>query len=147
MNILKKFKDTLISKHRYFTTFALIGGAISDIVQPIAPFSLYFLFFFITACLVLFFLRKKNIFFNDYFNYSIIGCTSKTYDINTKENAIPSWYMQDKSSSDKIYSKGIMVCKLDYRMHYLFVRQLHRMQLHYDKMPMLIHEDHPYCAL
>ena len=73
MNILKKFKDTLISKHRYFTTFALIGGAISDIVQPIAPFSLYFLFFFITACLVLFFLRKKNIFFNDYFNYSIIG--------------------------------------------------------------------------
>ena len=36
----------------------------------------------------------------------ITGCASKTYDINTKENAIPSWYMEDKSSSDKIYSKG-----------------------------------------
>ncbi len=73
MNILKNLKNNLITKHRYFTTFAFVGGAISDIIQPIAPFSLYFLFFFITACLVLFFLRKKNIFFNDYFNYSIIG--------------------------------------------------------------------------
>ena len=73
MNILKNLKNNLITKHRYFTTFAFVGGAISDIIQPIAPFSLYFLFFFITACLVLFFLRKKNIFLNDYFNYSIIG--------------------------------------------------------------------------
>jgi tetratricopeptide (TPR) repeat protein len=73
MNVLKNFKNNLITKHRYFTTFAFVGGAISDIIQPIAPFSLYFLFFFITASLVLFFLRKKNIFLSDYFNYSIIG--------------------------------------------------------------------------
>ena len=50
------------------------------------------------------FLRR---FFTIIFLSTIItGCASKTYDINTKENAIPSWYMEDKSSSDKIYSKG-----------------------------------------
>jgi len=73
MSILKKFKDTLISKHRYFATFALIGGAISDIVQPIAPFALYFLCFFTIACFILFFLKKKNTFLGDFFNYSLIG--------------------------------------------------------------------------
>lgn len=34
------------------------------------------------------------------------GCASKNYDINTKENIIPMWYMEDKTSSDKIHSKG-----------------------------------------
>lgn len=36
----------------------------------------------------------------------LISCASKNYDIGTKENIIPMWYMQDKSSPKKMYSKG-----------------------------------------
>lgn len=36
----------------------------------------------------------------------LISCASKNYDIGTKENIIPMWYMEDKSSSNKMYSKG-----------------------------------------
>ena len=73
MNTFKKLKNNFFTSHKYFTTFALIGGMITDIIQPIAPFSLYFLFFFTIAFIILFFLRKKNIFFKDYLNYSFIG--------------------------------------------------------------------------
>ena len=36
----------------------------------------------------------------------LISCASKNYDVGTKENIIPMWYMQDKSSPKKMYSKG-----------------------------------------
>lgn len=53
----------------------------------------------------------KRRFFISYFiliflAVSLMSCSSKFYEVKKEDNKVPSWYMEEKSSSSRIYAKA-----------------------------------------
>lgn len=65
-------KDNYKKKLKYISTLAVIGGGISDITQPIAPFALYIFFLSLILLVIFYFLKRKIIILEEYNNYLII---------------------------------------------------------------------------
>lgn len=66
------FKDNFKKKLKYISTLAVIGGGVSDIIQPIAPFALYIFCISLILLVIFYFFKKKIIILEEYNNYLII---------------------------------------------------------------------------